>query len=69
MFMLGANLQAELREPGGGTGRRKGGDCNPTERTIPAGQTTQCSQRLDQQAVYREGSIAPDTYVEEDGLA
>jgi len=50
MGMLGANHQTELREPGGGAGRRTGGtegDFNPVERTIEAGLTTQFSQSRD----------------------
>ena len=62
--MLGANHQTELRDPGGGDGKRtKGaeGNCNPMGRTTSAGWTTQCSQGLDHnQRVYMEGSMAPD---------
>ena len=41
MWMLGANHQTELREPGAGAGRRTGGpegDYNPIGRTVLAGQ-------------------------------
>jgi hypothetical protein len=37
MWMLGANHHTDLRDPGGGTGRRTGEeerDCNPIGRTM-----------------------------------
>ena len=72
MWMLGANHQAELGNPGGGAGGRiRGvkGDCNPIGRTILAGWTILSSQGLDiNQPVYREGSMVPDTYIAKDGL-
>jgi hypothetical protein len=70
MWMLGANHQTELWDPGGGADRRTEGvegNCNPIRGTMSAGQTTQYSQGLDQ-GVYREGSLAPNIYVTEDGL-
>jgi hypothetical protein len=72
MWMLGANHQTELREPGQGADRGTGGaegDCNPIGRTKSACQTTQCSQSLDHQPrSVQDGSMTPDTYVAEDGL-
>jgi hypothetical protein len=52
MCILGANLQTELRDPVGGAVRSTGeimGGCNPIGRTTSTGQTTQSSQRLDNQ--------------------
>jgi len=52
MWMLVANYQIELRDAGGGAGRRTGGakgDCNSIGRTTSAGRITQCSQGLDHQ--------------------
>ena len=73
MWMLGANHQTELREPGGGAGRRTGGadrGCNFIGRTTEAGLITQFSLRLDHQPrSVLEESMVPDTYVAEDGLA
>jgi hypothetical protein len=60
MWMLGANHQTELRDHGGGAGRRTGrakGDCNPIGRITSAGWTTQCSQGLDQQRRSVQGGI------------
>ena len=70
--MLGANPQTELGEPGGGAGGRIGRverDCNLIVRTVSAGQTTSTpGTRPPTKENFREGSIAPDTYVVEDSL-
>jgi hypothetical protein len=72
MWMLRANHQTELRDPGGGAGRRTAGaegGCNPVGRRSLAPPTTQCSQELDSnQGVYGEESLAPNIYVAEDGF-
>jgi hypothetical protein len=58
--------QTELRAPVRGAGRRTGGDkgnCNPIGRTMLAGQTTPCSQDLDQQQRGVQGGIHGSTYI------
>jgi hypothetical protein len=62
----GANHQTELRDPGGGAGRRTAGaewDCNPIGRTTSAGQTTQYSEELDHQPRSLLGGIHGSRYI------
>ena len=71
MYLVGANHQTELRDPSKGNGGRTVGvkrDRHHIGRPISADWTTKCSQRLDHQLAYMEGSMAPGTYVAEDGL-
>jgi hypothetical protein len=70
--MLGANNQTEFGDPGGGTGGKTGrmeGYCKPMGRTVwLAIPPTAHRDLIINQGVYREESMAPDTYVVEDGL-
>jgi len=64
--MLGANHQTELRDPGGGAGRRTEGaegDSNPIGRITSAGQTTQCFQGLDHQPRSVQGGIHDSRFI------
>jgi hypothetical protein len=71
MQILGSNHQTELRDPDGelAEGLEKvERNCNIIGRTMSSGHTTKCSQGLNHQLEYREGSMGPDTYVAGDGL-
>jgi hypothetical protein len=64
MWILAVNHQTELRDPGGGAGRRTGGaegNCNLIGRTISAGWTTEFSQGVDHQPRSVQGRMTPDT--------
>ena len=64
--MLGANHQAELRDPDVGAGRRTGGtkgDCNPIGTTTSAGQTTRFFQGLNHQSRSVQGGIHDSRYI------
>jgi hypothetical protein len=65
LWMLGANHQTELSDPGGGAGWRNGaaeGDCTPIGKTT-TGRTTQCFQRLDHQPRSVPGGIYGSRYI------
>jgi hypothetical protein len=70
MWLLGANYLTEFKVPvGRAGGRTRGaeGNCNLIRRTL-VGLTTQFFQSTNW-GVYMKGSMIPDTYVVEDGIA
>jgi len=67
MWMLGANHQTELRDPGRGAGRSPRGGLQP-HRKNDVGWLDYPVLPGYHLGVYGEGFMAPDTYVAEDGL-
>jgi hypothetical protein len=72
MQMLGTNYQTELREPGGGGGRgleEQMRIATPWKNNIGWPDYPVLPKSRPTTKIYLGGSMAPDTYVAEDGLS